>query len=194
MPTAGTLTMIGYIMIFGFGFGLAAQPLTDTVMAAVPVEDAGIGSAINDVSRELGSALGVAILGSIVSGLYRGNVEDELSGQVPDEVIDIAGEGIGVIGVASQQLPADVASTALAGANQAFIDAMTVGFWFSVGFLLLGAVTAAVLLPDRSRADQVVRVDLDDENAQVADAPLATPNILVIPGTVRRVEEPAAVQ
>lgn len=192
--TAGTLTMIGYIMIFGFGFGLAAQPLTDTVMAAVPVEDAGIGSAINDVSRELGSALGVAILGSIVSGLYRGNVEDELAGRVPDEVIDIAGEGIGVIGVASQELPADVASTALTGANQAFVDAMTVGFWFSVGFLLLGAVTAAVLLPDRSRADQVVRVELDDDNPQVTDVPLATPNIPIIPGTVRRVQEPAAVQ
>ena len=163
-------------------------------MAAVPVEDAGIGSAVNDVSRELGSALGVAILGSIVSGLYRGNVEDELAGQVPDEVIDIAGEGLGVIGVASQQLPADIASTALGGAHQAFIDAMTVGFWFSVGFLLLGAVIAAVLLPDRSREHQVVRVDLDDENQEATDVPLATPKIPVIPGTVRRVEEPAAVQ
>jgi len=54
-----TLRMVGTLMVVGFGFGLAAQPLTDTVMAAVPVEDAGVGSAVNDVSRELGSALGV---------------------------------------------------------------------------------------------------------------------------------------
>jgi len=86
-------TLITFIMIFGFGFGLAAQPLTDTVMAAVPVEDAGIGSAVNDVSRELGSAMGVAILGSIVSALYRSNVSTALDGQVPGDVVDAAREG-----------------------------------------------------------------------------------------------------
>jgi hypothetical protein len=56
--------------------------LTDMVMASVPVEDAGVGSAVNDVSRELGSALGVAILGSFISSIHRSNVEDELGVKV----------------------------------------------------------------------------------------------------------------
>jgi EmrB/QacA subfamily drug resistance transporter len=164
---AGTdaTTLIAFIMIFGFGFGLAAQPLTDTVMAAVPVEDAGIGSAVNDVSRELGSALGVAILGSIVSGLYRSNVDSDLSGQVPDDVVELAREGLGVIGVAAQQLPPDVAGTAVTGANEAFIDAMTNGFWFSVAFLGIGLVVSLTMLPDRVRQVQARRsadaVDLE---------------------------------
>jgi EmrB/QacA subfamily drug resistance transporter len=166
---AGTdaLSLIAFIMVFGFGFGLAAQPLTDTVMAAVPVEDAGIGSAVNDVSRELGSALGVAILGSIVSSFYRGNVEADLAGQVPDDVVELASEGLGVIGVAAQQLPGDVAGTAVAGANQAFIDAMTNGFWFSVAFLGLGLAVSLTMLPDRVRRAQAIRavepIDLEVE-------------------------------
>jgi EmrB/QacA subfamily drug resistance transporter len=153
------LSSIVYIMVFGFGFGLASQPLTDTVMAAVPVEDAGIGSAVNDVSRELGSALGIAILGSIVSSFYRSNIESELDGQVPDELIEMAGEGLGVLGVASQELEPDVAATLVSAANTAFIDAMTSGFWFSFGFLGLGVLASLVLLPKRSRDVQVVRVE-----------------------------------
>ena len=198
--STSTLTLITYIMVFGFGFGLAAQPLTDTVMAAVPVEDAGIGSAINDVSRELGAALGVAILGSIVSGFYRGNVEDELAGQVPDDVIELAEEGIGVLGVAAQQLPPDVAGTALAGANDAFIDAMTNGFWFSVAFLLVGAATSALMLPDRSRSDQVTRDESDDwndphesEQSAVSGQPIDPIDFDLIPGTIVEAPEPAGV-
>ena len=51
--------------LFGFGFGIVMPTVTDTIMAAVPVDEAGIGSSMNDTSRELGFALGVAILGSI---------------------------------------------------------------------------------------------------------------------------------
>ena len=78
------------ITMFGFGWGLGAAPLTDTVMAAVPVEDAGIGSAVNDVSRELGSALGIALIGSFVSGLYRSSVSNNLDGQVPEDIVHVA--------------------------------------------------------------------------------------------------------
>ena len=70
------LTAIALITLFGFGFGLGMPALTDAVMASVPIEDAGVGSAVNDVSRELGSALGVAVIGSFISSLYRSNVED----------------------------------------------------------------------------------------------------------------------
>ncbi|MFT7601969.1 MAG: hypothetical protein ACI8TP_004933, partial [Acidimicrobiales bacterium] len=85
--------------------------------------------------------------------------ESELDGQVPDELIEMAGEGLGVLGVASQELEPDVAATLVSAANTAFIDAMTSGFWFSFGFLGLGVVASLVLLPKRSRDVQVVRVE-----------------------------------
>ena len=115
------------IMLFGFGFGLGMPALTDAIMASVPVEDAGVGSAVNDVSRELGSALGIAVLGSFIAGVYRGNVDTELDGVVDEGVVEVAKEGIGVLaGRTDAGLVApEAAQTAFAGASRAFIDAMT---------------------------------------------------------------------
>jgi Na+/melibiose symporter-like transporter len=173
-----TLRMVGTLMVVGFGFGLAAQPLTDTVMAAVPVEDAGVGSAVNDVSRELGSALGVAIIGSIVSSLYRSNVQDQLAGKVPARVVDVASEGIGVVHVAANSIEPAVAQQVVAGANRAFVDAMTTGFWISVGFIVVGLATSLFLLPKQVRSEQALRTademgDLSDEFPTFAPVPIA---------------------
>ena len=144
---------IAVILVLGFGFGLGVPSLTDSIKASVPVQDAGVGSAVNDVSRELGSALGVAILGSIINSLYRANVADDLGGVVPEETVELAREGIGVLAAASTSLPADVAQTAVPAAGAAFIDAMNSGFWVSAGVMLV----AALLLPRRARVQQVER-------------------------------------
>jgi EmrB/QacA subfamily drug resistance transporter len=161
-------TEIALITLFGLGFGLGMPALTDAVMASVPVEDAGVGSAVNDVSRELGSALGVAILGSVISSIYRSNVDAELTGNVPDEVVEVAQEGLGVLAATSGSLPPETAAAAFDGSSAAFIDAMSTGFWLSAGVLGIGAVVAAWLLPNEIRTDQVEREgqpdrDSDDE-------------------------------
>jgi EmrB/QacA subfamily drug resistance transporter len=150
-------TEILTIMLFGFGFGLGMPSLTDMVMASVPVEDAGVGSAVNDVSRELGSALGVAILGSFISSIYRSNIDEELGGQVSAEIIESAKEGIGVVGATVPSLPADVGAATFEGASSAFIDAMNSGFWFSAAVLASGVGLAAWLLPNQARTEQVER-------------------------------------
>ena len=139
---------------FGFGGGMALAPLTDTVMAAVPVNDAGIGSAVNDVSRELGAALGIAITGSIVSNIYRSNVDDSLSGVIPADLVDTIGEGIGVANVAAASLPAEVAAAVIEAANTAFIDAFTTGLLVSAGVMVLATGAALVMIPRRRRASQ----------------------------------------
>ncbi len=159
-------TEIAIILVLGFGFGLGMPSLTDAIMAAVPVEDAGVGSAVNDVSRELGSALGVAVLGSFINGLYRSNVREELEGVVPGEAVHIAEEGIGVVAAAAPTLPAEVAATTFDAASTSFVDAMNSGFWLSAGIMFAGAVAAAVLLPRRARTDQAQRdsgIDFDAE-------------------------------
>ena len=139
---------------FGFGGGMALAPLTDTVMAAVPVNDAGIGSAVNDVSRELGAALGIAITGSIVSNIYRSNVDDSLSGVVPADLVETIGEGIGVANITAASLPAEVAAAVVQAANTAFIDAFTTGLLVSAGVMVLATVAALVMIPRRMRSSQ----------------------------------------
>lgn len=182
-------TEIAVIMILGFGFGLGMPALTDAIMASVPVEDAGVGSAVNDVSRELGSALGIAVLGSVINGIYRNNVADELAGRVPDETIELAQEGIGVVASVAPSLPPEVADPAFAAASSAFIDAMNTGFWFSAAVMAAGVVVAAVLLPNRARIVQVQRATTVDEptrrvhssrreiGSPVADGVLAAPRV-----------------
>lgn len=154
---AGAVGEISRILLFGFGFGLAMPALTDAVMAAVPVEDAGVGSAVNDVSRELGSALGVAVIGSFISRFYRDNVTENLEGVVPDEVVETSREGLGTLLGTLPDLDPVTGQAALAGANEAFVDAMTDGFYLSAGVLLGAAVLAAFLLPNSQRTEQVER-------------------------------------
>jgi len=163
----GAGTEIAIVMLFGFGFGLGMPSITDMVMASVPVEDAGVGSAVNDVARELGSALGIAVIGTFVSGLYRSNIDAQLAGQVPQDLIDAAKEGIGVVASIAPSLPPDVAGTAVGGASTAFIDAMNSGFWLSAVVLATAVALAAWLLPDEARSEQVVR-ESDQEDAQLS--------------------------
>lgn len=150
-------TEIAVILVLGFGFGLGMPALTDSIMAAVPVEDAGVGSAVNDVSRELGSALGVAVLGSFINGIYRSNVEDDLTGQVGEETVELAREGIGVLAASLPNLPAEEADIAFANSSAAFIDAMNSGFWLSAAVMASTVVAAAFLIPNRARVLQVER-------------------------------------
>ncbi len=160
--TSGTAAVIVPLAIFGFGAGLGMPALTDTVMAAVPETDAGIGSAVNDVSRELGGALGVATVGSIVSSLYHSNVQTSLVGTgLPSEVIDLASESIGVATIAAQSLPGDAALTVREAATGAFIDAMSTGFRVSAAILLGAVVIAYTLIPRRMRAVQASTRSVD---------------------------------
>src|SRR3712207_4785259 len=69
-----TLQIVATLALFGLAGGLGLAPLTDMVMAAVPVEDAGVGSAINDVSPGFGAALGTAAIGTFVRATYRTGV------------------------------------------------------------------------------------------------------------------------
>jgi len=151
------LTEISVIMLFGFGFGLGMPALTDSIMASVPVEDAGVGSAVNDVSRELGSALGVAILGSFINGIYRADVGDRLEGQVPEEAIELAREGIGVVAAAGDSLSPAVAQTTFETASASFVDAMGSGFFLGAGVMVAAVVAAGTLLPRTARTTQVSR-------------------------------------
>ena len=149
-----TTYVMAALAIFGLAAGLGMAPLTDTVMAAVPVDDAGIGSAVNDVTRELGGALGIALIGSLVNGWYRGNVDETLTGQVPAEVLEASREGIGIATLTASQLPAEVATTLTTTTNLAFVDAMTNGFFVSAGILLATLAVAATMLPTRVRVTQ----------------------------------------
>ena len=86
LATAATVTASsGYgrigiaLLVMGAGMGLAGAPATESIMGSLPPERANIGSAVNDTTRELGGALGVAVVGSIMSSLYAPQLGGEMA-------------------------------------------------------------------------------------------------------------------
>ena len=98
VSTASTATpyieIVGQMVLAGLGMGLTTAPATEAIMGVVPKEKAGVGSAVNDATRELGATLGVAIIGSVYASLYASGIEDA-AGSVPAPALDAASESIG---------------------------------------------------------------------------------------------------
>ncbi len=158
------------LALFGLGAGMIMTALTDSIMASVPVDDAGVGSAMNDTSRELGFALGVAVIGSIVTGVYRSRVTDAVRDVVPEGLAEVVGDSIGAVGAVAQNLPADVAATVVDAANRSFVDAMSVGYIASAAFIGLALVIAVTVLPNKIREQQAEEFEVADPDSGIGDA------------------------
>jgi hypothetical protein len=123
-------------------------------MAAVPEREAGIGSAVNDVSRQLGGALGVAVIGSIVSSAYRANLRRAQPAGLPPAIARAAQKSIGVATETAAGLPTRAAVSLTHAANIAYVDAITRGFLVSAAVMAAALVVAIAMLPARMRAVQ----------------------------------------
>ncbi|MCH7606370.1 MAG: MFS transporter [Chloroflexi bacterium] len=140
--------------LFGLGMGLVMPTVTDTIMAAVSLDDAGIGSAMNDTSREIGFALGVAVLGSIVTGLYRDKVSSGLEGLISTEAAATLGESLGSLNMITSQMSAELSPLVTRVANQSFVDAMSVAMIVGVGVVGLSVAIALAAMPLKAREKQ----------------------------------------
>ncbi|MYS25331.1 drug resistance transporter, EmrB/QacA subfamily [Streptomyces sp. DvalAA-14] len=150
----GRTTPIWVLEVLFFLMGTAMAhvmpPATVMIMSSLPREKAGSGSAVNNTFRQVGGALGVAVLGSVMSTLYRSGVQDHL-GSLPASQRASAGESIeATLGVA-ERLGAK-GQVLVQPANDAFLHAMHITAAASAGVALFGAVVAAVFLPAKSDA------------------------------------------
>ena len=151
VSTASTATpyieIVGQMVLAGLGMGLVTAPATEAIMGVVPKEKAGIGSAVNDATRELGATLGVAIIGSVYASLYASGIQDA-AGTLPPPALDTASESIGAALAISTQL--GPAGQPLLDASQtAFFDGFQLGCLVAAGVLIAGAAFAARYLPSR---------------------------------------------
>jgi DHA2 family multidrug resistance protein-like MFS transporter len=134
--------------LLGAGMSITAAPATSEIMTSVPLSKAGVGSAVNDTTRELGGALGIALLGSIASSAYRSAVD--LDGlQLPAGARAAAGESIGAAASVAGRLPNE--EQVVAHAASAFTDAFTLVNSVALGIAL--AAAAAVLALRRRGED-----------------------------------------
>ena len=84
------------MVLIAVGLGLATAPATESIMGSLPPEKAGVGSAVNDTTRELGGTLGVAVLGSVFSSVYGPRLADALAGlPIPAPALQAARGSVG---------------------------------------------------------------------------------------------------
>jgi hypothetical protein len=128
--------------------GLAITPATDAIMSALPKAQLGVGSAVNDATREIGGALGVAVLGSLFAGTYASHVATGLAG-LPAAAATTAGQSLAGAAAVAQAIGGETGVAVLTVSRQAFVDGMSLTAFVSIGFAVAGAVIAFVFLPDR---------------------------------------------
>jgi len=168
LVVAASITMssgyprVGIAMILmGIGMGLSMPPATESIMGSLPKEHAGVGSAVNDTSREIGGALGVAVLGSMLTSMYTTQLNAKLPANVPAQVREAADQSVGAALEVSKRL-GDIGAPLAGFAREAFVYAMVRGALVTAGVAVVGALLAWRFLP--ARADDVDAViDPGDE-------------------------------
>jgi hypothetical protein len=128
--------------------GWIMAPATEAVVGAVPAAKSGVASATNTVARMVSGALGVAIIGSLVSSLYSNDVDGSL-GALPAQAQARAEDSVGAAGAIAAQLPPEAASDLLAKTGDAFTQAMGTGLLIAAALAAATAVLVARFLPAR---------------------------------------------
>jgi len=149
ISTSGVATpyatvIVPQMVMMGLGMGLISTPATESILLVLPPARAGVGSAVNDATRELGGTLGVAVVGSIFASVFGSHLASGAFSTLPDPVVSRAQDSVGVaqaLAVRDPQL--------LTAFHDSFMSAMSTAC-VVVGLLCLaGAVASAFLLPGR---------------------------------------------
>jgi hypothetical protein len=140
---------------FGFGMGLTMAPATESIMGSVPRERAGVGSAVNDTTRQTGGALGVAVLGSLLATRYDSRV-DHL--RLPAGAAHAARESIGGALAVAGRLGGRAGGALADAARAGFANGIQLATLVGAGVVALAVVVVILFLPNRPSSESV-----DDE-------------------------------
>src|SRR5206468_5874847 len=148
-PTTDPLVVSVTLFALAVCMANVMAPSTGSVMSAVPAAKAGVGSAMNDLLRQLGGALGIAIIGSVMNTVYRDRMTDAVAG-LPPAAAAAAHDSVGAAVTIGNQIGGP-AGQALAGVARAgFVDALGAAAVLAAGVALLTAVFVARVMPARA--------------------------------------------
>jgi len=147
-PDTGAFTLAAWFFGLTLAMGWVMAPATEAVVGAVPAAKSGVASATNTVARMVAGALGVAVIGSLISSLYSNDVDGSL-GALPPQAHAAAEDSIGAASAIAAQLPPDPASSVLATAGDAFTQAMGIGLTVAAALAAAMAIIVVRFLPAR---------------------------------------------
>jgi DHA2 family multidrug resistance protein-like MFS transporter len=133
-------------VVFSLGFTPVVALTTELIVGTAPPERAGSAAALSETSLEFGGAVGIAILGSIITAVYRSEIAAGMPAGLPDEAARVAAATLGGAVAEAAQLPADLAAGLLAVARAAFVSGMQLSALVATLGLFATALVALVLL------------------------------------------------
>src|SRR5262245_3182439 len=159
--------------------GLTMAPATESVMGSLPRAKAGVGSAVNDTTRQVGGALGVAVVGSVVTSVYATRAGDAIARSgvdAPAAAGEKAKDGVGLALPFAQQAPANLQGQLVADFKEAFVSGMHVGVIVAALAAFIGMVVVLIWLPARAAdADVFMQQDADEAALEAQSDPDAAP-------------------
>jgi len=150
-PTDGYPHLLVAMALLSCGMGLVMAPATESIMGSLPPAKAGVGSAMNDTTRQMGGALGVAVIGSILATSYRPGVTDALTSLgAPADVITKAKDSVAGAVQAAATMPSSLGDAVAGAARGEFVDAFGGALLVAAVVVAVAAVVVFLFLPARA--------------------------------------------
>src|SRR6478735_2790261 len=135
----GTLVVIGVTVLLGLGMANVLAPCTDSIMGSLPRAKAGVGSAVNDTTRQMGGAVGVAVFGSLMASHYRSSITSRLDASLPGGLLHRVWDNVGqAVGISASRQARPFASHIAGAAKDSFVSGLHL-----IGFLAAGITLIA---------------------------------------------------
>lgn len=147
---ASYLTMLLGLVIMGAGMGMAMSPATNSIMGSVPARKAGVGSAMNDTTRQIGGALGIAVLGTLMNHRYLHEVVS-LKESVPAQAYAAVSNSIQGAHAVAGQIGGPAAQSIIHVADRAFVSGMTEAMLIASVIMAGAALFVFAVLPAETR-------------------------------------------
>jgi predicted MFS family arabinose efflux permease len=147
----GYLSVLPGYIVMGLGMGLSMTPSTEAITSSLPREQQGVASALNDIAREFGSALGIALLGGVMNAEYSHAINTRLAG-VPADAAIAARKGIaGALAIANEDRP--YSKALFRAAQESFVQGWRQAMWAGVSVMMIVLVYVLVRGPQRTSSN-----------------------------------------
>jgi MFS transporter, DHA2 family, multidrug resistance protein len=163
------------MMLMAGGMGLVMAPATESIMGSLPRAKAGVGSAVNDTTRQVGGALGVAIIGSVMSSVYHDKITKVIARHpVPRAASDTIRSSLGGAIAVAHSIGGPAGALIEASAKSAFVDGLHLAVLVGAAAAFIGAAIAGRFLPARAPEEVMAapadtRADADFAAAALGD-------------------------
>lgn len=167
--TSGVGLIIAVTMLLGLGMANVMAPATESIMGSLPRAKAGVGSAVNDTTRQVGGAIGVALLGSLLSSRYLTHVDRGLAGvSLPAGVHDKVTANIGPAVEAGHRIGGATGAQLQAVAKDAFVSGLHLALVVAALIIIMAAIAVFRWLPSRAPGEEIIDRDAAGEAPAIA--------------------------